>query len=174
MLLTVEIQLISPILCNSLTPLTLSPQRAQYVNGLVELPSSVRRPLFRATASLVRDHYNRKQTVQSCLSPHCSLLSALSSLFSLLSSLFSHLYFLCSLLSILLSSALLSTCLSSHFSLLTSNFSLFLSFSPLLSSCFSLLKHLSRCWITLLFVSRILVGRSAVVPLQLPCRQLCG
>jgi hypothetical protein len=35
-------------------------QRAQYVNGLVELPPTVRQPLFRATANLVRDHYNRR------------------------------------------------------------------------------------------------------------------
>jgi biotin carboxylase len=32
-------------------------QRAQYVNGLKELPASVRQPLFAATAELVRGHY---------------------------------------------------------------------------------------------------------------------
>ena len=32
-------------------------QRSQYVNGLAELPSSVRRALFGATADVVREHY---------------------------------------------------------------------------------------------------------------------
>lgn len=37
-------------------------QRAQYVNGLAELPASTRKPLFNATARLVADYYNRPTT----------------------------------------------------------------------------------------------------------------